>query len=170
MQTIKYIILFFIFLLSNIIGKTISQKYRFRQEELEDMQNALNIFKTKIKFTYTPLGEIFEEISNNANKQSTKRIFLKAKENLEDNSASKAWEKALDEINTNMDNEDINTLKNLSKLLGESDIEGQISQIEITEQFLEPQIKKAQKEREKNEKLYQKLGTIVGLGIVVILC
>ena len=50
MQTIKYIILFFISILSNIIGKTISQKYRFRQEELEDMQNALNIFKTKIKF------------------------------------------------------------------------------------------------------------------------
>lgn len=50
-----------------------------------------------------------------------------------------------------------------------SDLEGQISQIEITEQFLETQIKQAEEEKQKNEKLYQKLGVIVGLAIVVIL-
>ena len=40
----------------------IAQKYRYRKEELEEMYNALNIFKTKIKFTYSPIGEIFDEI------------------------------------------------------------------------------------------------------------
>ena len=62
MQFIKYIILILIFILSNIIGKMIAQKYRYRKEELEEMYNALNIFKTKIKFTYSPIGEIFDEI------------------------------------------------------------------------------------------------------------
>ena len=51
MQFVKYIILICIFILSNIIGKMIAQKYRYRKEELEEMYNALNIFKTKIKFT-----------------------------------------------------------------------------------------------------------------------
>lgn len=48
-------------------------------------------------------------------------------------------------------------------------MEGQLSQIEITESFLEEQIRQAQEEKNKNEKLYQKLGMTVGLAIVIIL-
>ena len=57
----------------------------------------------------------------------------------------------------------------LSKLLGQTDVNGQISQIEITENFLETQIKQAQEEKQKNEKLYIRLGTTIGLVIVIIL-
>ncbi len=68
-----------------------------------------------------------------------------------------------------MKQEDIEVLKNLAKLLGISDIDGQISQIEMTQNFLDTQLKQAQEEKQKNEKLYQKLGTIIGLAIVVML-
>ena len=44
-----------------------------------------------------------------------------------------------------------------------------MSQIEITESFLEEQIRQAQEEKNKNEKLYQKLGMTIGLAIVIIL-
>ena len=47
------------------------------------MQNALNIFKTKIKFTYAPIGEIFEEISNKTSKINIANLFQKAKKGLE---------------------------------------------------------------------------------------
>ena len=50
-----------------------------------------------------------------------------------------------------------------------TDAEGQLSQIEITESFLEEQIRQAQEEKNKNEKLYQKLGMTIGLAIVIIL-
>ena len=50
-----------------------------------------------------------------------------------------------------------------------TDIEGQISQIKVTESFLEKQIKQAQEEKNKNERLYKKLGTTIGLAIVIIL-
>ena len=60
-------------------------------------------------------------------------------------------------------------MKMLSKMLGNTDSEGQISQIEITEKFLETQIIQAKEEKDKNQKLYQKLGTTVGLGIVILL-
>ena len=65
MQIIKYCMLFFVFILSVLIGRYISQKYRYRLEELEEIKNALNIFKSKIKFTYEPIPDIFKEISNN---------------------------------------------------------------------------------------------------------
>lgn len=52
MQFIKYCMLFFVFFNATLIGKNISQKYKFRLDELEELKNALNIFKSKIKFTY----------------------------------------------------------------------------------------------------------------------
>ena len=71
--------------------------------------------------------------------------------------------------NLNITNEDKLALSNLGKLLGKTDILGQINQIEMTEDFLEEQIRKAEKEMDKNEKLYRTLGMILGLTIVIIL-
>lgn len=169
MQIIKYFILFLILILSTLIGKFLSKKYVYRLEELEDMKNALNILKTKIKFTYEPIPEVFEEISKNVNK-NVGNIFTLAKEKMKDESASKAWELAVEKTECNLKKDDKKIIKTLSKLLGQTDVEGQISQIEITEEFLEDQIKEAGEEKRKNEKLYTRLGTITGLVIVIILC
>ena len=46
---------------------------------MEIIKNALNIFMTKIKFTYEPIPEIFNEISENMNK-NIGSIFKTAKE------------------------------------------------------------------------------------------
>ena len=168
MQIIKYIMLFLIFISANLIGKKKKKKYTDRLQELEEMKNALNIFKSKIKFTYQPIPEIFEEISNNSNRNIS-NIFKSSRENMENLSAEEAWIKAIEESKNNLTKEDKNTLKMLSKLLGQTDVNGQISQIEITENFLETQIKQAQEEKQKNEKLYIRLGTTIGLVIVIIL-
>ena len=39
----------------------------------------------------------------------------------------------------------------------------------MTEDFLEEQIRKAQREMDKNEKLYRTLGMVLGLAIVIVL-
>ena len=88
---------------------------------------------------------------------------------MKNETANVAWEQALQETNTNLKTEDKQVLKNLSKLLGQTDIEGQTSQIEITQAFLETQIQEAEEEKQKNEKLYSRLGIIIGLTIVIIL-
>ena len=170
MQIIKYIFLLVIFLSSSKIGKMLAQRYYYRVQELEELKNALNLFKTKIKFTYETIPEIFEEISNNITKNIS-NIFQSTVKGLKDFSISQAWEQAIEseKKNTNLNEEDIRVIKLLSKQLGITDIEGQISQIEITEHFLDTQIKQAQQEKEKNQKLYQKLGTTMGLVIVILL-
>ena len=63
----------------------------------------------------------------------------------------------------------VDILKNLSNLLGKTSLEGQISEIELTKNFLETQIKKAEEEERKNKKMYRSLGVILGLVIVIIL-
>lgn len=169
MQFIKYFILFLILLSSSLIGKLLSKKYTYRLQELEEFYNALNMFKAKVKFTYEPIPEIFTEISCNLSNNIGK-TFLDAKEYMNKFPASIAWEKAIEECNCNVNEEDKKVLNNLCKLLGQTDTEGQISQIEITQNFLENQIKEAIEEKKKNEKLYGRLGTTIGLAIVIILC
>ena len=116
MQIIKYCMLFLVFILSALIGKYISQKYRNRLEELEEIKNSLNIFKSKIKFTYEPIPEIFGEISKNTNYNISK-LFKQAKENMQNETAAWAWETSVDEFSGNLNKEDKQAIKTLSKLL-----------------------------------------------------
>ena len=116
MQIIKYCMLFSVFILSVLIGRYIAQKYRYRLEELEEIKNALNIFKSKIKFTYEPIPEIFGEISKNTNYNISK-LFKQARENMQNETASLAWETAVDEFLGNINKEDKQAIKTLSKLL-----------------------------------------------------
>ena len=168
MLGIKILIYSSIFLVCSTIGLLKSQKYIYRVNELREFKNALNMFKTKIKFTYEPLPEIFRQISG-AIKPNIGSIFKIASYNMNFFSAGDAWNKAIDTDILNINLEDKNVLKNLSKLLGATDLEGQLSQIEMTSNFLDEQIIKAEQEREKNESMYRKLGMIIGLGIVIIL-
>ena len=168
MYILKIIILIAIFILSNLIWRIIAGKYRYRFKELQEMKTALSMFKTKIKFTYEPIPEIFEEISNNVN-SNISNIFSNAKNKMEDENAGQAWEEAVENSKNYLNIEDKNVIKIMSKMLGQSDVDGQISQIEVTEEFLEKQIKDAEFQKNKNEKMFQKLGTILGLALVIIL-
>lgn len=116
MQFIKYCMLFFVFLIATLIGKNISQKYKFRLDELEELKNELNIFKSKIKFTYEPIPDIFVGISNNSNKNIS-NLFNMAVDKMKTESAGVAWERAVDEFQSNLNEEDRQALKTLSKLL-----------------------------------------------------
>ena len=82
MQVLKYFMLLLIFIASSLIGKFISKKYAYRLEELEEIKNILNIFKSKIKFTYEPIPEIFEEI-NAKTQNNIGKIFGQAREQYE---------------------------------------------------------------------------------------
>lgn len=168
MLGIKIFIYTCIFLSSSAIGLLISKKYEDRVNELKEFKNALNMFETKIKFTYEPIPEIFDQIAKQM-QTTVGRTFKLASSNMEVLTAGDAWDVAVDTNVLNINDEDKNILKNLSKLLGKTDIDGQISQIELTSKFLDEQIEKAEKERLKSEKMYRTLGMVIGLAIVIIL-
>lgn len=83
--------------------------------------------------------------------------------------AGEAWERCIDSTNIMINEEDREVLKSLGKLLGSTDIDGQVSQIDMVNEFLDERINEAIDQKNKNEKMYKKLGIIVGLGIVIIL-
>ena len=168
MIILKYIMIFLVFLISFLIGNLISKKYILRVKELKDFKNALNIIESKIKFTYEPLPEIFIQTSKLLSKNIS-AMFVQASNNMKSLNAEEAWNKSLEEASTNLYKEDIENIKNFGKMLGKTDKEGQISQLELTKTFIEMQIEKAKVEEEKNSKMYKTLGAIIGLAFVIIL-
>lgn len=168
MIIIKGMLLLIIFLACMYIGRIISSQYKNRVEELQEMKKSFLGLETKMKYTYEVLPEIFIEISKGL-KQNISKIFENASLYMQEKNAKEAWIQAVETSRTSMTKEDIEILKGFGKLLGKTDMEGQVGQIELTNQFLDVQIEKAQKERVKNEKLYKTLGTVFGLAIVILL-
>ena len=168
MYIIKLVLLLGVFCTSSIIGILISKKYSSRLNILKDIKNGLNIFEVKINFSCETIPEIFSEISKKI-KGTAGKIFLDTVENMNNMLAGDSWEKALECNCDNLKKEDINSLKPLGKLLGKTDIQGQISQIKLVNEFLEEQINDALEEKNKNERMYKKLGAIVGLIMVIFL-
>lgn len=168
MLFIKYINIGLVFVVTFLIGYFTSKKYSNRVEELKDLQTALNILETKIKFTYEPLPEIFLQLSEIL-KGKIGSIFKNMSQEIKNSSANQTINKSFETVETDLKTEDIKIIENLGKILGKTDKEGQVSQIELTSTFLQSQISKAEKEEEKNAKLYKTLGVTVGLAFVIIL-
>ena len=112
----KIILLFLIVVLSSILGIILSRRYFNREQEIKEMKNALNMFLTKIKFTYETIPNIFMEISNKID-GNVGRIFERASNRMKELPAGEAWEKAFEDVICNLKEEDINILKNLGRLL-----------------------------------------------------
>lgn len=167
----KYTILFLIFIITAMIGNIFSKKYRNRVNELKSFKEAFNILESKIRFTYEPIGDIFEEISILFESNKISSIFLDAKKYMKTLDFKSSWDKSIDNNRKCFDltNEDISTIKKLGNMLGKTDIQGQLNEIKLNMNFLDIQIAYAEEERKKNEKMYKTLGTIFGLAIIIIL-
>lgn len=168
MIIIKYIILISLFVSSSYIGFLLAKRYQNRVRELKEIKTSLAIFATKIKLTYEPIPQIFEELGNKENSNISK-LFQTASQKMKELPAGQAWIEALNAESTNLKKEDIEVLKGLSNLLGKVDLEGQIGEIELVDNFINGQIEKAEEESKKSEKMYKALGITAGLAMVIIL-
>lgn len=172
MSLIKIVILALIMILTTKIGIEKASTYTVRLEELNKFKESLCFLKTKIEFTYEPLNEIFKEISSLVyeNKENIyKELTSKSIDDGSDNSLFLSWQNATKTILNSVKNEDLIIIRNFGKLLGKTDKQGQISEIELTKTLIEKQIKNAEEEKIKNEKLYKSMGIVTGLGICIIL-
>lgn len=168
MEIIKIVISALIIYICAYLGMYKAKSYEIREKELKKLKNAFNFFRSKIEFTYEPIKDIFMQISK-VLYENKNNIFLKCVSYLEEHTIENAWIMAIEDGIKNLEKEDKEILKMFGKLLGKTDKNGQISEIELTEKFLDKQIENAEFEKNKNSKLYKSLGTILGIGIIIIL-
>lgn len=150
------------------IGILLSKKYVFRLEELDELKNSFQIIENKIKYTYEPLESIFSEIAE-ISSYYVSQLFKNVAQNIKEKGAQNAWQDEVRKSELSLKKEDKLVLKEFGTLLGKTNKEGQINQINYVTKLLERQIEKAKKDREKNEAIYKKLGVILGVCIVIVL-
>ena len=97
------------------------------------------------------------------------KIFGKMANQLEYTQVREVWENCIQEADISIKQTDKNAIKKLGNLLGQTDVEGQVSEIEVTQKFLDMQIEEAEEEKKKNQKMYKTLGIVFGLVFVIIL-
>ena len=167
MLIFKMIIISWIVGICTYLGMLKSKTYENRVIELRNLQSSLNMFKTKIEFTYEPIKDIFEEISNIIYKEK-ENIFFSTAKKLSEKNITLSWYEAIEDTKENFTKEDKEVLKSLGKLLGQTDKTGQIREICLTENLLKMQIEKAEIDKNRNVKLYKTLGIVSGLGISIL--
>lgn len=166
MIIIKVINIIGIIFICAYIGIMKAKTYENRVIELNQFQNALVMFKSKIEFTYEPIKNIFEDIS---------KVIYKDKQNIfgsvvkKDKDIYSSWCEAINELKNDLDIEDKEIIMMLGKLLGKTDIKGQVNEISLTQNLVEKQLEKAEAEKNKNVKLYKTMGIVCGIGICIIL-
>lgn len=166
MILIKFLNLGLICFICFYIGNLKAKSYENRVIDLTKFQNSLVMFKSKIEFTYEPINNIFSDISK-VIYENDNNIFIETLKR--DKEIYLAWNESIDNQKNNFNNEDKEIIKMFGKLLGKTDLKGQVSQIELTQKLIEKQIEKAENDKIKNSKLYKTMGIICGMAICIIL-
>ena len=158
---------------SGFLGYVLSTDCKKRPRQLRELQSMLQIFENQISYLSDVLIEAFGRICSSSNGE-TGIFFSNTVERLQSGrnvSAAQAWEEAVRENirKTSLNKEDEEILVSFGKLLGSSDLEGQIKNIRLTLSQLKLQEQKAEESRTKNEGMYRSLGILGGIAVVIVL-
>lgn len=155
------------------LGYILSADCSRRPQQLRDLQSMLQMFENQISFLSDVITEAFERISRVSGSEtgiffSRTVDILKGSRNV---SATEAWEEAVRQNikKTALDREDEEILLAFGKILGSTDLEGQVKNIRLALEQLKNQENKAEASRERNEKMYRSLGILGGIAVVIVL-
>lgn len=156
----------------SLIGFSLAADCTKRPKTLRELQALLQMFENEISYLSNLLSDAFLSIHNNSNLEAAV-LFKEAANNLEEKgtTAGAAWEKAVKESYSqlSLNKEDKAILITFGKMLGNSDLEGQVNNIKLVSSQLKLQEIKSEETRRKNEKMYRSLGVLSGLAIAIIL-
>ena len=157
----------------SFLGFILSRDCSRRPQQLRELQTLLQMFENQINYLSDVLIEAFTRVSRVGNSE-TGLIFGRAAEILGNEgaqSAASAWEQAVRQCirRTALNREDEEVLIGFGKMLGSTDMDGQIKNIRLTMEALRMQEKKAEESRSKNETMYKSLGILGGIAVVIVL-
>ncbi len=154
-------------------GMRVASLYSQRSAELRSLQDALQMLDTEILYAATPLPWALKKIGQSGG-DNIARIFYEAGELIaagQGCTVAEAWEKALQKnwSFTALNQGDYTILYSFGELLGISDRQEQHKNIALTSQHLRKEEESARRNQEKNTRLWQYGGFLVGISIVLLL-
>jgi stage III sporulation protein AB len=155
------------------LGFVLSADCRKRPQQLRDLQSMLQMFENQISYLSDVITEAFIRIGKVC-RSETGIFFTSTVEILNESrniSACQAWEQSVRQNikKTALNREDEEILLTFGKMLGCTDLEGQIKNIRLALDQLKHQEVKAEVSRNSNEKMYRSLGILGGIAVVIVL-
>lgn len=152
------------------IGFILSSKFNKRLKEYLIIEDILTYIESKIKYSQDNLIDIFKDLTNQYKNSNFGALFDNINNDLISNNYT-IYEAFYNNIEKykNMFSCNLDILIQLSKNLGNSNVEDQIKNLSLLKERIKVVIKDAKNIKEKNERLYRNLGIICGLTIAIIL-
>lgn len=157
---------------TTMFGRAYGNQYKERVEFLRDFQKRLEVLKNEIVFFKGVLQDSFQKAA--AFQGPAQTLFAAMWDQLEEEEvadAAEAWERACEIVckQISLTEEERETIKTLGQLLGNSDVEGQLSLMETMGGQVQMLEEKAEEARKKNQPLWQKIGPVAGAAIAIFL-
>ncbi len=163
----KILGLIMLFVMCCLLGIIKSLKFTRSEQELKDIILMLDKLKTQIEYSHDTVKEIMQSLSEDFPKLS----FLKDTYNLmcDKYSFKTAWTRAIKERGLSLKRDDIQLVCKLGDIIGAYDAQTQIKEIKVTEKFLNASLNAYTQETKEKSRLYQSLGVLGGLMLVMII-
>lgn len=163
----------FLILGCGLIGLVIARNLSLRPLQIRYVENGLNILETEILYGLTPLPEALKNVGRQVS-YPVNELYLRSSSYLKNGdglTAGEAWDLSLAELEKEsaLLPEDIDILSNFGRSLGGSDCEEQRKNLKLAKEHLKNIEYKAEKIKEKNQKIYKYLGFSFGTVIALIL-
>lgn len=163
----------FIIFATTLIGFMLGENCRKRSIQLSEFERAVYELENDIVYTYEPLPEALENISQKSIFPISE-ILHNISLMLQNNDVQGVHEAFVKSFSQKKEylclkKEDIDILLDFSKTLGQTDIEGEKKVFALTCQKLKKQINKAETLMDKNVKMYRYLGFSIGAVIIILL-
>lgn len=154
-------------------GIFMASKDRYRAEDLNEMKRGLMLLKSEIGYNSRPLYEALIEISERL-EDTVSEIFEDSGRLLKSRkaaSAAEAWERTLKDrkSRTFYTKEDIDALIAFGQALGGGDRQCQISNIEMTVEYIDMKSAELMRKHSKDSRLFKSVGVLCGILIVAVL-
>lgn len=154
-------------------GMTVAGRYSRRPRELKSLGSALQMLETEIAYGANHMKEALEQVGARCDK-AVEPLFSRAAANLSATSgvtAASAWESSLCAYyrGSALSPQDLIILRSLGSSLGISDREDQIKHLDLAMEQIKSENVKAEDEAARNVKLWNYLGFLGGLLLVLIL-
>lgn len=154
-------------------GAYFAAQEKYRLQELEELERAILLLKSQIRYLSAPLPEALESIGWKT-EGLMGQVFARAAGRMQERdgaSAESIWEEVWQEeaVHTFLTAADLDAVFLFGKSLGYLDKEQQEGGIRLLLRYIEQALEQGRKRLEKNGRLYYGMGCLSGLLLVVTL-
>ncbi len=170
---IKILGILLILISSTVVGFMYGEGMKKRVRELNELLRGVYILKNEINYMHSLLPEALMKVSEKCT-GTIKKIFVDASKILlsnEEVDVYTSFKKSIDinKSNINLTKEDLSIFLDLSKSLGELDVDGHNDIFSLVTENLNKAIIGAESNLEKSIKMYRYLGFSFGAMIAIVL-